>query len=66
MTSSSFEIPALLRDGRRKKVILDTDTFNEVDDQFALAYAMLSPDRIELISVNSSHFLKKLSTYPAD
>ena len=23
-------------------VILDTDTFNEVDDQFALAYAMLS------------------------
>ena len=66
MTSSSFDIPALLRDGRRKKVILDTDTFNEVDDQFALAYAMLSPDRIELLSVNAAPFLNSRSTSPAD
>ena len=66
MTASSFDIPALLRDGRRKKVILDTDTFNEVDDQFALAYAMLSPDRIELLSVNAAPFLNNRSTSPAD
>ena len=25
-------------------MVLDTDTFNEVDDQFALAYALLSPE----------------------
>lgn len=27
----------------RVKMVLDTDTYNEVDDQFALAYSLLSP-----------------------
>ena len=26
------------------RAVLDTDTYNEVDDQFALAYAVLSPE----------------------
>jgi purine nucleosidase len=26
------------------EVVLDTDTFNEIDDQFALTHALLSPD----------------------
>ena len=25
-------------------IFLDTDTYNEIDDQFAILYAMLSPD----------------------
>ena len=29
-------------------MVLDTDTFNEVDDQFALAYALLSPERLKV------------------
>lgn len=33
------------------KMVLDTDTYNEVDDQFALAYALLSPDKIEVEAV---------------
>lgn len=49
-----------------KSIILDTDTFNEIDDQFALAYAMLSPDRIKLLSVNAAPFLNSRSTSPAD
>ena len=34
-------------------VILDTDTYNECDDQFALSYMLLSQDRfnIEAITV---------------
>lgn len=28
------------------RMVLDTDTYNEVDDQFALVYALLSPERI--------------------
>ena len=55
-----------IRSGRVKKVILDTDTYNEVDDQFALAYAMLSPERIELLSVNAAPFLNDRSTSPLD
>lgn len=49
-----------------KNIILDTDTFNEIDDQFALAYAMLSPERIRLLSVNAAPFLNSRSSSPAD
>lgn len=28
------------------RVVLDTDTYNEVDDQFALAYLLSSPERL--------------------
>jgi len=55
-----------LNDGKKKKIILDTDTFNEVDDQFALAYAMLCDDKIELMSVNAAPFLNKRSKSPED
>lgn len=30
------------------RMILDTDTANEIDDQFALTWALLSPDQIEM------------------
>lgn len=44
-----------IRSDRTKKVILDTDTFNEIDDQYALAYCYLS-DKIDLLSVNAAPF----------
>jgi hypothetical protein len=31
----------------RNKIILDTDTANEIDDQFALAWTLLSEDKID-------------------
>lgn len=40
---------------RVKKVILDTDTANEVDDQFAIAYALAS-DKVEVLSINAVPF----------
>ncbi len=49
-----------------KNIILDTDTYNEIDDQFALAYAMLSPDRVKILSVNAAPFLNSRSTSAAD
>lgn len=59
-------LKAALYDGTKKKIILDTDTYNEIDDQFALAYAMLSPDKVELLSVNAAPFLNSRSTSAAD
>lgn len=38
------------------RVLLDTDTANEIDDQFALAWALMSPDRIELEAVTAAPF----------
>jgi len=50
----------------RVSVVLDTDTFNEIDDQFALVYAMLSPERIALQAVYAAPFHNKRSAGPGD
>lgn len=50
----------------RVRAVLDTDTYNEVDDQFALAYALLSPERISLEAVYAAPFLNQRSVSAAD
>jgi hypothetical protein len=52
--------------GIRIDAVLDTDTYNEIDDQFALAYAMLSPDRINLQAVYAAPFHNDRSSGPED
>ena len=47
-------------------VILDTDTYNEIDDQFALVYALLTPECINLRGVTAAPFLNSRSTSAAD
>ena len=42
----------------RKKVILDTDMFNEVDDQFALTYLLKSQDIFDLQAITIAPFQK--------
>lgn len=61
-----MQITETLRNGRRKRVILDTDTYNEIDDQFALALAMLSPKEIELLAVTAAPFHNSNSESYAD
>ena len=38
------------------KLVLDTDTFNEVDDQFAVAYALLKPDKFDILGIHAAPF----------
>src|SRR5437764_15119705 len=45
-------------------IVLDTDTFNEIDDQFALTYAVLSPERIELEAIYAAPFHNERSNGP--
>lgn len=40
----------------RVRVVLDTDTYNEIDDQYCLAYALLSPEKIQLEAVYAELF----------
>ena len=47
-------------------MVLDTDTFNEVDDQFALAYCMLSPERLNVQAVYAAPFYNDRATGPED
>ena len=40
----------------KNKLIIDTDTANEIDDQFALAWALLSEDKIDLLGVTAEPY----------
>lgn len=51
-----YEIFEDIKSDRKKKVILDTDAYNEIDDQFAIACFYFSK-RTELIAVCAEHYM---------
>jgi len=60
-----MKLPVLSREEMIKKltpptgkarIVIDTDTYNEVDDQFALAYALLSPEKLSVEAVYAAPF----------
>ena len=55
------QILADIRTDRVKKVIVDTDTFNEMDDQYAVAYAVASP-KMDVLAINAAPFHNGRST----
>ena len=61
-----YDIMSDLKSDRVKQMILDTDAYNEIDDQYAIAYAMLSNEKVELLSINAAPFLNSRSTSAAD
>jgi hypothetical protein len=48
------------------RAVLDTDTYNEIDDQFALVQAVLSPDRIALEAIYAAPFFNDRSSGPGE
>ena len=48
------------------RMVLDTDTYNEIDDQFAVVYALLSPDKLSIEGLYAAPFLNQRSTSPGD
>jgi purine nucleosidase len=64
--------PELLRQrltypsGGKVRMVLDTDTYNEIDDQFALVHALLSPERLQVEAVYAAPFTNDRSTGPGD
>ena len=50
------KIFADVKSGRKKKIILDCDAGNEMDDQYAIAYA-LGCENVEVLSINATLFL---------
>ncbi len=53
------------REGRLR-VVIDTDTYNEVDDQFAIAHALLSERRMTVEAIYAAPFFNERSSGPAD
>ena len=56
-----LEVPTSVVD-----VMLDTDAYNEIDDQFAIAYALLSPERMRVVGICAAPFFNRRSTSPQD
>ncbi len=47
-------------------VILDTDAYNEIDDQFAIAYLLRSDDRLHIKAITAAPFSNKKAQTPAE
>lgn len=48
------------------RVVLDTDTYNEIDDQYALVQLILSPERINLEAIYAAPFYNDRSSGPGE
>ena len=56
----------LKRPEGRVDVVLDTDTYNEIDDQYALAYLLQSGDKLNVKAIYAAPFDNHKSKGPAD
>lgn len=50
----------------RVRMVLDTDTYNEIDDQFALVYALRSPEKLTVEAIYAAPFTNERSSGPGD
>ena len=48
------------------RMVLDTDTYNEIDDQFAVVHALLSPEKLEVEALYAAPFHNARSSGPED
>ena len=64
MLTDSERIQRLTPPKGKIRMVLDTDTYNEIDDQFALVYALLSPEKLDLEAIYAAPFHNDRSTGP--
>lgn len=62
----SFRLKRLTPPEDKVRIVLDTDTYNEIDDQFALAYAFLSEEKLQLEAVYAAPYFNNRSVSPGD
>lgn len=51
---------------RKVSIVLDTDTYNEIDDQFAVIYALQSKQAVQIEAFYAAPFFNSLSSGPKD
>lgn len=64
--SSSTRYRSLQPPGGKIRMVLDTDTYNEIDDQFAVVHALLSPEKLSVEGIYAAPFFNHRSTGPGD
>ena len=51
---------------KRVDVVLDTDTYNEIDDQFAISYLLKSDEKLNVKGICAAPFFNENSSGPKD
>ncbi|MEG3660180.1 nucleoside hydrolase [Arenibacter palladensis] len=64
--SEEFLLERLRPNNGKLNVVIDTDTYNEIDDQFAVVYALLSPEKINVEAIYAAPYFNTRSVGPAD
>jgi len=64
--SDAWDMPSKPGAGIRPRCVLDTDTYNEIDDQFALAYLVRSSDRVETEAIYAAPFVNSRAATAAE
>ncbi len=62
----SFRLKRLEPPEGKVRIVLDTDTYNEIDDQFALVYAYLSEEKVHLEAVYAAPYFNNRSVSAGD
>ncbi|TVR50571.1 MAG: nucleoside hydrolase [Puniceicoccaceae bacterium] len=66
LLSDTFRLERLKAPTGPVRMVLDTDTFNEIDDQFCVVHALLSPEKLKLEAIHAAPFLNNRSTSAGD
>lgn len=66
MLTEEERIQMLVKPAHEVDVVLDTDTYNEIDDQYALSYLIASEDRLKLKAIYAAPFHNEKSDGPKD
>ncbi|WP_339706480.1 nucleoside hydrolase [uncultured Kriegella sp.] len=64
--SETFRLQRLAPSKGKINVVIDTDTYNEIDDQFAVVYALLSPEQMKVEAIYAAPYLNNRSESPRD
>ena len=57
-------VPHIPPPGQRLRVVIDSDAKNEIDDQWAIALAILSPERFQIEGFVGANFANSFSEGP--
>jgi inosine-uridine nucleoside N-ribohydrolase len=63
--TDDFRVRRLAPRAGRLRMVLDTDAYNEIDDQFAIVHALSSPDRLNVEAIYAAPFMNDRAENPA-
>ena len=64
--SNALRLERLQPPRGKVRMVLDTDTYNEIDDQFAVVHALLSPERLDVEAIYAAPFFNDRASSAGD